>query len=162
MFGRKMLGDILRHKGGDPVVAPPVDEMCGVGAADQRAGVTGLGAGAAALSGWAKTAPVTSPDEALSTSRLEYLRCRMRLPLEVTLVSHQPVAATHTRPLLRYTELFWSGSLSDDCCKESSRPSQLVRAFVFVMDNLSAKPDPVNGRIRCVRNPIVPDRGVRA
>jgi len=27
------------------------------------------------------------------------------------------------------------------------------------MDNVSAKSDPVNGGIRCVRNPIVPNRG---
>src|SRR2546429_7570127 len=80
-------------------------------AASISAAVTGTGAGAAALSGCAKTAPVTSPEEAFSTSRLEYLRprtasalyrCLCLFNLDPSLPSPQdqrkrPVAAPHRR-----------------------------------------------------------------
>jgi hypothetical protein len=34
MFGWKMPSDILWHERRNPVVAPPIDEMCGISGAD--------------------------------------------------------------------------------------------------------------------------------
>src|SRR5262245_52378400 len=51
---------------------------------------------------------------------------------------------------------------SDDCRKDPSRPPITFGHLFFVTDTVSAKPDPVNGGTRCVRQLIVPDRRVRA
>src|SRR5262249_39633295 len=51
---------------------------------------------------------------------------------------------------------------SDDCRKDPSRPPITFGHLFFVTDTVSAKPDPVNGGTRRVRQLIVPDRRGRA
>ena len=82
-----MPGCVLRQKRRKQALAPPTDKMSGVRAAHERAAwimaaLGGVGSGAAAASGSAKTLAASTVD-ALSMSRLESLLSRMFGPAPV-------------------------------------------------------------------------------